>query len=104
MSWFNFGTPSKLSKRKNVYLRTQSLPKDLQERAAKHYIGLGQPYIERVLVKEIKTPQVLLEFWVQDLEYKMKEPLLPRYIVFYLIADPNPEWVCEGNYGRGYVA
>jgi hypothetical protein len=25
-----------------------------------------------------------------------------RYNVFGFVVDENPEWICEGNYGRGF--
>lgn len=113
MSWFEYGTPVKRSHRKGVALRVRHLPDDILIKAKA--LMKEDEEIEMVFVKEIqKNNNVLLEFWCKERPYGMsgyrvwadslkENPgLLHRYVVFYFSSKENPEWVCEGDIGRGY--
>lgn len=103
MSWFEYGTPKRRSLRKNVWLRARSLPENILQDAKKN-MRSGE-YIERVVVCEIKTaPRVLLEFWCCNPLDAISNKLtcFTRYTVFHLIVDEDPNWICEGDLGRGY--
>lgn len=57
--------------------------------------------LQWVEVCEIRPEgQVLLEFWCQSLE----DIPFNRYTVFHIVTKEDPEWVCEGDLGRGFKA
>ena len=100
MSWFHYGKPEpkKRKLRKGVWLRVQCLPEDIYI-AAREKLRSITEVIRWVIVSEIRPDgKVLLEFWCQE----MFDPVPERYTVFYLFVGENPEWVCEGDLGRGW--
>lgn len=107
MSWFEYGTPKKPHSRRGVFLRVRRLPQDILDRAKQ--VMLPDETIEMVKVLQVKPleNQVLLKFYCR--EALKDEPRLTahmqagRHIVFTLVADINPEWICEGDLGRGWV-
>lgn len=57
-----------------------------------------------VVVKELRPKsQVLLEAWCYQTKFPWKAKSSERYTVFHLLVDENPNWVCEGDLGRGFV-
>lgn len=100
MSWFEYGTPERRSWRKGVWLRVRNLPAPLVKEAKK-YLGITE-FIEWVEVKEIRPHgKVYLEFWCRKVgSMKPNKPVINK--VFGLVVDENPEWICEGDLGRGY--
>ena len=98
MSWFQYGTPRRRSLRKNVWLRTRSLPADLERNLFKN-IRRGE-YLDRVIVHEIRPKdEVLLEVWSRRPWHPRKKE---RWTIHYHLCQENPDWVCEGDLGRGY--
>lgn len=116
MSWFNYGTPKKRSLRKGVWLRVRNLPESLLK-TAKTLMRINEE-IQWIIVSEIcPNNQVYLEFWCKEtmpldqgteaikrfMEEREKNTLLHnRYNVFGFVVDEDPEWICEGNCGRGF--
>lgn len=102
MSWFDYGTPSKRSSRKNVRLRVKHLPISLVKRAKLHM--RKDEIIDSVVVAQIcPKGKVMLEFWCRKYgDYSKKDKTVVRYNVFQFDADEDPGWCCEGDVGRGY--
>jgi hypothetical protein len=103
MAWFEYGTPIKRSWRKGVWLRVRNLPPTLLKQAKKFMRPLEN--IEWVVVSEIKPDNnVLLEFWCKNPFDHIKLPKLSggRYNVFWIFTKEDPNWICEGDLGRGY--
>ena len=100
MSWFEYGTPSKRSLRKGVWLRVSALPKPLIKQASRFLTKLEG--IDWVVISEIRTDnKVLLEFWCHKPKFiRNNDPRI--YKVFHLLVDEDPTWICEGDLGRGY--
>ena len=95
MSWFKYCDVKKRRLRKGLWLRVRSLPQDIFDKA-KPYMRFGE-LISWVEVKELrKNNQVLLEFWCSGWRRKY-----PRYTVFHILVDENPDWTVEGDLGRG---
>jgi hypothetical protein len=108
MSWFEYGTPKRRHLRKGVFLRVRNLPENLLK-SAKKILKPGE-MIEWVEVSGIEANgKVLLEFWCAhefSPEIGRLQKKIPgfhrRFTVFHLFVDENPEWICEGDLGRGY--
>jgi hypothetical protein len=95
VSWFLYGDQKKRSKRKGIWLRVRNLPEPLLSDVNK-FLSTGEQ-IDYVIVKELQEKnKVLLEFWC----HKMFGPD-ERRIVIQLSVEEDPEWVCEGDLGRG---
>lgn len=111
MSWFQYGKPlpKKRNLRKGVWLRVSDLPEIIYTKAKLQFRS-KQEEIRWVVVQEIRpNNKVLLEFWCQDpfkdhiwKTINGEKTLSERYTVFHLLVDENPEWICEGDLGRGY--
>lgn len=98
MSWFLYSAPKKRSHRKGIWLRHRTLPKALLRRADA-MLRPGEDVLW-VCVEGLRPKgQVLLEFWARD----SMDPVQQRYNVFHILADEDPNWVCEGDLGRGLV-
>jgi hypothetical protein len=95
MSWF-FYKEQPTRKRKGLWLRKRSLPEDLKEEINKKL--LKNEEIDWIVVKEIKKGQVLLEIWCRP----AFSTVFDRFSVIYHWTKENPEWVCEGDLGRGF--
>lgn len=100
MSWFYYKDQTKRGNRKGIWLRVRALPPEI--------LSLTLPYLRTeeeinwVEVKELQhNNHVLLEFWCQTFADRMK--MKSRFNVFHLSVKENPEWVCEGDLGRGFV-
>lgn len=104
MSWFKYADQKVRRYRKGVWLRVRSLPDGLRSLIESN-LQAGEQ-ISRVVVQELQPGLwVLLEVWctqMQDVtEHQQQKP--QRYTVFYLRVPENPEWICEGDLGRGLV-
>jgi len=70
---------------------------------------VGDEEITWVVIKELRGQgRVLLEVWCWQLP---RSPVktspaegVDRFTVFHVEAVEDPEWVCEGDLGRGLVA
>jgi len=101
MSWFEYGSlpPKKRKLRKGVWLRVRSLPKSLLAVVKKNRRSAFE-VLDWVIVKEMRPDgKVLLEFWGHT---PLLDKVGERYTVFYHLTDEDPEWICEGDLGRGY--
>ena len=97
MSWFEYGTPQRRSLRKGVCLRVRDLPPNLVK-DAKKLMRRGE-HLQMVQVLEIRPKgHVLLQFWSRRIG---KDPF-NRHTVFTIYVKEDPEWICEGDIGRGY--
>lgn len=101
MSWFEYGslTGRKRNLRKGVWLRLRSLPPEITQKM--------QPFLKEgdmvcwVIVLEMRPKgQVMLEGWARNIQDIATG--LQRYNVFNFIVDENPNWICEGDLGRGF--
>lgn len=99
MSWFPYKDQEKRRYRVGIWLRVRSLPKAILAKAQK--LMREKEMVSWVVVKELQPDgYVLLEFWCcNPFDLKKRE----IYTVFYLREKENPEWVCEGDLGRGLV-
>lgn len=91
----------KRSCRTGVWLRVSSLPDDTLSKILSMVDDTRESHPWQVKVLEVnnKTNQVLLEVWC---EHKRKPDAPRKHSVFHVWADENPDWVCEGDLGRGY--
>lgn len=95
MSWFNYGTPKKRSWRKGAWLRVRCLSSEILAQAEKFM--RENESIRWVEIDEIqKDGFVLLELWCRE-----DGNPLERYNVFHIRVQEDPNWVCEGDMGRG---
>lgn len=99
MSWFVYNDQQKRRYRKGIWLRIRSLPTDLLAKIQQQMKKTES--LAWVVVQELKPKnQVLLEIWC----YQFSPGTTPqRYTVFHLLVDEDPNWVCEGDLGRGLV-
>lgn len=96
MSWFEYGTPEKRHWRKGVALRVRNLTPELLAYVNRYKGRLQQIFY--VLVVEIQDDGYVL------LEYHCGRKIMsPRQTVITHHVKENPEWVCEGDLGRGCV-
>lgn len=97
MCWFVYKDQPVRRYRKGIWLRVRSLPKAILEEARKKLTR--KHHILWVVVKELQPDgYAILEFWCQKNPYKDE-----IYTVLYLRVKEDPEWVCEGDLGRGLV-
>jgi hypothetical protein len=103
MSWFVYSDQQVRKYRKGIWLRTRCLPKDLSEKIKKN-MGKFES-LAWVQVEELRpNNQVLLEVWCYQFKFPWRGIDKPeRYSVFHLLVDENPNWICEGDLGRGLV-
>lgn len=100
MSWFCYGNQTKRRYRVGIWLRVRSLPKDILEKAHKK-LNNKKMSIAWVVVKELQPNEhVLLEFWCCAYAPLYMGDI---YTVFHLSVKEDPEWICEGDLGRGLV-
>ena len=104
MSWFKYGDIKKRSHAKGVALRFYFLPQALQSKI-KNVIHQTDE-VDFILVSELRPQnQVLLEVWVRSPGWGkfMRDKGMEKYTVLMFLADEDPEWICEGDVGRGWV-
>lgn len=101
MSWFVLGDIKERSKIKGIWLRTKTGNNPDVEDAIKKSKNLRLS--ERVWKIEIvelrKNNQVLLEIWAKSTIDMMRNK--ERHNVFHILINQNPNWICEGDLGRG---
>ena len=102
MSWFKLGWQEKRKLRKGVFLRVMFLSDDVKSAIKKSKCLRMTDRIHWIEISELRDDeQVLLEVWAQSLGDAMK--MKSRYNVFHILIKENPEWICEGDQGRGFV-
>lgn len=103
MSWFVYNDQQRRRCRKGIWLRIRSLPNELRAEIKKHM--KRNESLAWVVVSELRPHnQVILEIWCDQrglLSSLLRTP--QRYTVFHLLVDENPDWICEGDLGRGLV-
>ena len=99
MSWFTLQDQPVRKKRKGIWIRVHSNP-DVLDAIKKTRLMRPTDTIEWVSVHELRPDnKVMLEVWCISLVDCVRKK--HRHNVFHLIMDENPEWVCEGDLGRG---
>jgi len=94
VSWFKYSDQKKRSNLKNVWLRIRDLPEELKKEIDSN---ISNEKLERVVVCELLPDNnVLLECWAEVI-------FGVKYTVFYITTKEDPDWICEGDLGRGYV-
>jgi hypothetical protein len=97
MSWFTYSDQPRRRYRKGIWLRIRSLPDDLLKEIKSRM--KGQESLAWVTVQELRPKnQVLLEVWCYETPFPNE-----RFTVFHVLTDENPNWICEGDMGRGLV-
>ena len=97
MSWFFYGKPTRRVHRKGVWLRVSRLPDSILGEAQKAL--RPDEMIMMCKVEELRpNGKVLLELKAVGLG----DVQLNRCNCFYILVDEDPEWVCEGDLGRGF--
>jgi hypothetical protein len=103
MSNFTLGFPKKGDKMiVGIWLRYRSNP-DIIYLAKKSWNKGFFDTVVRVIISEVddETGEVWLEFWCKNIiDILLRKH---RYNVFYKKVPTNPEWICEGDLGKGYV-
>jgi len=101
MSWFTLKDQASRSKRKGIWLRFDSpLMKDVQEAVKKSKCKRPSEVVGRVIIHELRlNNEVMLEVWCKSLLDNVRGK--QRYNVFYITMKENPDWICEGDLGRG---
>lgn len=101
MSWFLLGDVSVKDRKKikGIWLRKNSNPDITKEiKKSKNLRRLDRVWkIEIVELR--KNNQVLLEVWANNGLDLMRGK--ERNNVFWILMTQNPEWVCEGDLGKG---
>ena len=99
MSWFALQDQPNRKKRKGIWIRAGSNP-DVMEAIKKSRLMRPTDTLEWVEISELRSDnKVLLEVWCRSLVDCVRGK--HRHNVFHLYMDENPEWVCEGDLGRG---
>ncbi len=100
MSWFYYGDPKNRQKRKGIWLRTQTVPEDVKGAIKDTRCLRASESIDRIEVHEMRDNDlVLLRIWAKSIADSARK--INRYNVFFVIVKENPEWICEGDLGRG---
>jgi len=98
MSWFTYKDQKNRRYCKGIWLRIRSLPDDLLNNIKK----ITNESLAWVSILELRpNSQVLLEVWCYQTPATATAP--EKYTVFHLLVEENPEWICEGDLGRGLV-
>jgi len=99
MSCFTLKDQTCRRKRKGIWLRVRSNP-DITRLIRKSGLKRLSECIEWVEIRGLRPEgKVLLEVWCMSLLDSARRR--NRHNVFHIQADENPEWVCEGDLGRG---
>lgn len=98
MSWFYLKDQGSRRKRIGICLRYRSLPEDLSKKVNKIKRINEHPWMIKIV--ELKeNNQVLLEMWCR-IAFQCNNKY-DRNIVYHFLEEENPEWICEGDLGRG---
>lgn len=99
MSWFYLKDQPSRKMRKGIFLRVRSNP-DVMEAIKKSRLKRPMEQVWMVSILELrKDNKVLLEVWCQSVIDMVRNK--HRNNVFHVLVGENPEWVCEGDLGRG---
>jgi hypothetical protein len=99
MSWFTLQDQPVRKKRKGIWVRFHSNP-DVVEAVRKAKLMRPMDAVEWVSIHELRSDgKVMLEVWCISLVDTVRGK--HRHNVFHVTMDENPEWVCEGDLGRG---
>lgn len=101
MSWFILKDQESRRKRKGICLRMRTgVNEDVMKAIKKSKLKRPSKAILTVEIHELrKDGEVLLEVTCNSLIDMLRRKL--RYNVFHILIDENPEWICEGDIGRG---
>lgn len=99
MSWFLLQDQPVRSKRKGIWLKTESESiEDVISEVMKLKVLRCNEWFYRIEIKEMRPDNmVLLEVWARSRRDLKKA----RYNVFYVLMAENPKWACHGDLGRG---
>jgi hypothetical protein len=99
MSWFTLRDQPDRRRLRGVWLRCGSNP-DVQGAIRRSGLKRLTETVEWVEVKEVRPGRrVLLEVWCISLLDCVRRRR--RHNVFHMDMLENPDWVCEGDLGRG---
>ena len=99
MSWFYYGWQDVRKKRKGILLRPFKNP-DVMKAIRESGLMRLSDHPWRIEVCELRDDdKVLLEVWCKSLFDAVMDKR--RNNVFHLLVPENPDWVCEGDQGRG---
>lgn len=103
MSWFLLGDIKERKNIKGIWLRKRPrCNPDVDEAIKKSKnLRLTENVWKIEIVELRKNNQVLLEVWAQSAIDMIKNK--QRHNVFHILIDQNPEWICEGDLGKGCV-
>ena len=102
MSWFYLKDQPVRRKRIGIWLRVRSLPEDLIKKVSKIKRKAEHPW--QIKIAELRPKgEVLLEMWCSSPHLLMLQShkRYDRNIVYHFLEKENPEWVCEGDLGKG---
>jgi len=105
MSWFLLEDQDRRRRRRGIWLRVRrdSNP-DVHELIKKSKLLRFADSVERIVVKELlQDGKVLLEIWARSFKDAVRPKYRERFNVFYVAAQENPKWVCEGDMGKGLI-
>lgn len=99
MSWFQLKDQKKRNLIKGIWLRPTSNP-DVIEEILKSKLMRKSEAVKWIEIKELReNNEVLLEVWCSSFTDMLLNKR--RSNVFYIQMKENPEWICEGDLGRG---
>lgn len=104
MSNFSYGTPKNHSIRYGVYLKLYSESnKQVTNLIYKSNLIRFYETIYKIVVFEYNPEKniVFLQVWCKSIFDSIRHK--QRYNVFYINLPPNPNWICEGDIGTGFV-
>ena len=99
MSWFALEAVKERKKIKGIWLRERSNP-DVQQAIKKTKELRMTDVVWKIEIVELrKENKVLLEVWAKNTIDVIRKK--HRNNVFHIEMTQNPEWICEGDLGRG---
>ena len=99
MSWFYLKAQGSRRKRKGIWIRPYLNP-EVMKAIKRTNLMRPSDTVQRIVICELRPDnQVLLEVWCTSLVDSARGK--HRNNVFHFIIDEDPEWICEGDLGRG---
>ena len=99
MSWFLLKDQPNRRLRKGIWLRVRNND-DVTKEIKKSKLLRPSESVQWIAIKELQPDEhVLLEVWARSALDSLRQKW--RYNVFHIHIKENPEWVCEGDLGRG---
>jgi len=100
MSWFYLKDQPIRKRRVGIWIRVRSLPNELGKKIAKIKRISEHPW--QIKIAELRPKgEVLLEMWCSSLGVLFSHKKYDRNIVYHFVEKEDPDWVCEGDLGRG---